>query len=214
MKKTYPQGNKELLSMMEKRAVNIERAESIIASLEDVNAPIMDMYGCSTTYLCEAVRNICVDAVRLLLRYGADPNANPPDLDYDCALWELAFISPEDNTPDAYSAAYEIAKLLFSAGAKPTLLIEGEVESLYDHVVYSLYNYEVIEGQMPYYLALYKLMIAYGTEDGNVYSLPKLEAKIDLSRIDDYQIRLFRSDDGYHVEGHMYDPKGNDIGRL
>ena len=30
MKKTYPQGNKELLSMMEKRAVNIERAVSII----------------------------------------------------------------------------------------------------------------------------------------------------------------------------------------
>ena len=140
MKKTYPQGNKELLSMMEKRAVNIERAESIIASLEDVNAPIMDMYGCSTTYLCEAVRNICIDAVRLLLRYGADPNANPPDLDYDCALWELAFISPEDNTPDAYSAAYEIAKLLFSAGAKPTLLIEGDtfgcgkLQSLFWHV--------------------------------------------------------------------------------
>lgn len=63
-------------------------------------------------------------------------------------------------------------------------------------------------------MGFYKLLIAYGGGTDTGYGKPELSVPIDVSRIDEYRIRFYACDDGYHVGGRMIDPDGNDIGEL
>ena len=207
--KIYKPGNWELLTMIAGKSFDTKRASELIRDIPDIDQPIIDLDGYSTTYLFRAQESNNLEAVRFLLTHGADPNFNDPDLFDNCALWDLCF--PAEDEKDA-PVRYEIAKLFFEYGADPDMLLEGE--SLYDHVLYEVYN-EMGSSSWLYTCDFYKLLIAWN--DGKkhkMYPKPVLTKQIDKCRIDEYEIRLFLCDDGYHIEGHMFDPEGNDIGVL
>ena len=104
----YPPGNKTILQMIDSGTFDAALAEALLNGA-DLNAPICDLSGYSTTYLYEAVSNNNLQAVAFLLEHGADPNLNIPELIGDCALWQLQFL---DNGQD-WQTRHEISKLFF-----------------------------------------------------------------------------------------------------
>ena len=125
----YPTGNKTVLQMIDSGTFDAALAEVLLNGV-DLNAPICDLSGYSTTYLYEAVSNNNLQAVAFLLEHGADPNLNIPELIGDCALWQLQFLDIGQD----WQTRYEISKLFFQYGANPN--IKCDRESLYDDVVW------------------------------------------------------------------------------
>lgn len=212
MEDTYPQGDIELLTMIASGNIDLERANSIIMSISDIDAPILSLDGYSTTYLYEAQRYCSVDAVRLLLQKGADPNYCNLDLISDCALWDLQYADPETFGAGAYETKYEIAKLFFAFGANPNLLVEGE--TLFDFITFEVYNGDSCGRELRFLIDLYKLLILYGGGSDSGYPKPELAEDIDMRRIDDYSVKLLPCDDGYHIMGFLLSPEGKEIGQL
>ena len=211
MKNTYPQGDIELLAMFAGGNVDSERASTILSTISDINAPILDLNGYSTTYLYEAQSSCSVDAVRLLLQMGADPNYCNLNLISSCALWDLQYADPETYGAGAYKAKYEIAKLFFAFGANPNISVEGE--TLFDFITFKVYDGDYHGQELRFLVDLYKLLIIYGG-GGSCYPKPELTEAIDMGRIDDYTVELLLCDDGYHITGYLLNPEGIRIGHL
>jgi len=187
----YAPGDPELLGLFETEPFDLERAREIVSGIKDINAPVLDACGYSTTYLYEAQAANNVQAVELLLEMGADPNYYNPDIDGDCPLWDLQYFSDgrdEDIKKKEVEARYQIAKLFFQHGADPDLTRGSE--SLYDYVGFKLFEGNEDELDLELLKNLYKLLIAYGGGTAEGYERIKLSAPIDLKRIDDYTVTL------------------------
>ncbi len=175
----------------------------------DLNAPICDLSGYSTTYLYGAVSNNNLQAVAFLLEHGADPNLNIPELIGDCALWQLQYLDARQD----WQTRYEICKLFFQHGADPNIKYDGE--TLYDYIVFKIYNDTATdENDWENILHLYKLLVIYGggSEDG-AYGKPALKS-IDLNKADEYEVRFSKHEDGYHITGVLVDGDGKNVGKL
>ena len=171
--------------------------------------PICDLNDYSTTYLHEAVCANNLPAVKYLLERGADPNLYNPELICDCALWDLQYLYPDQDL----ETRYEISKLFFKYGANPNIKCEGE--TLYDYVVYIIYNDPPDDdNEWENLRNLYKLLVLYGggSETG-VYGKPHLK-DVDPNKADEYSIMLMRHEDGYHIVGKLIDDGGNVVGDL
>lgn len=208
MDKQYPTGNPELLQLLRKVPFPKHRAKHLLQSIPDLNEPIMDLNGCSTTYLYEAQSYNNLEAVRLLLDGGADPNYENLDLVNDCALWDLQYIW---NDEDGAQIRYEIAKRFFEHGANPNLISEDEC--LYDWVMDSVFN-EMGEYGWECRRDFLKLLVIYGGGGKGCYPKPEISVSIDKSRIDEYSIQSARNPDGYHIDGWLVDPDGNRIAKI
>ena len=205
-KKTYPQGNTELLSMFKSKTFDKDAALRCMQSIMDINQPILDLDGYSSTYLYEAESNNNVEAVRFLLKNGADPNANHDSL----TLWDLQYAADD---PAQNSSRYEIAKLFFEHGADPDIECE-DGETLFDYVFYKVFN-DAHDSEWNYLCQFFMLLIAYGGGGGTShYPKPQLTEPIAKTRINEYELKLFLCEDGYHLEGHIFNPDGIDIGCL
>lgn len=203
--KIYRQGNKGLLTMIAGEVFDRERATQILKEIPDLNEPILDLGGYPSTYLFEAQSCNHVEAVKFLLEKGADPNYCNLQLGYCCcALDDLHFLWEEMS--DQVEERLEIARLFFEYGGDPNLYIE--LESLYDHVRWEVFN-EDVPHDRAYLHRFFLLLLAYGGGKNRQFS-----QAIDRSRIDEYRLKLFLCEDGYHLEGHLFDPGGNDIGTV
>lgn len=111
MNREYPQGNTEFLMQIKQRPFNTTRAAELLPEIGDVNTPILDDAGYSTTYLHEAESENNLEAVRLLLEQGADPNYCNDNLTRFCALFDLQFCADDERDNPV---RYEIAKLFFN----------------------------------------------------------------------------------------------------
>ena len=208
----YPDGNLEFLAMIQKGEFNEQRAKVLLAET-DLNLPInnpLDGYSYSTTYLFEAVAANNLPAVSFLLENGADPNLNNPELIRDCALWQLQYL---DDGQD-WETRYEIAKLFFAHGANPNMIVDGE--TLYDYIRFKVYNDPPYDkNDWENLRQLYKLIVIYG---GGGKALgrerPELKEEIDLNKIDEYTVRLYLCEDGYHIMGVLLDGDENEVGLL
>lgn len=202
MDKAYLPGNRAFLKLLKKKTFPIRKAKWLLRIIPDLNVPILNLNGCSTTYLYEAQSYNNLEAVRLLLDNGADPNYENLDLINDCALWDLQYLwDGEDGT----SIRYEIAKLFFEYGADPNIISEDE--SLYDWVVNAVFN-EMGEYGWAFRRDFLKLLVIYGGGGKGCYPKPDISAPIDKSRIDEYSIQFTRNPDGYHIDGWLVDPDG------
>lgn len=186
----------------------------MLEDIPDINQPILNENGDSTTYLYEAQEANAVEAVRLLLERGADPNHRNLNVLYDCPLWGLQYW-PDDEADDG--KRFEIAKLFFEYGANPNLINDGD--HLFEYVAYRVYEDDWIgidgaefERRWKYLCNFYKLLIAYG--GGDRYYKPELSEEIQLDRLEDYEVIVRTCEDGYHVQGILLDPEGNEIGLL
>ena len=208
--KEYPTGNPEFLEMIQGRKFDAQRAKEIMAGV-DFNLPV-SVSSYSTTYLYEAMSENNLPAVAFLLDNGADPNFNDPDLVMDCALWDLQYLDVGQD----WQTRYEIAKLFFKYGADPNLKCDGE--TLYDYILFKVYEDDPNDdNDWENLLHLYKLLILYGGggEASQHYSgRPELTASIDMSKIDEYDVRLHICEDGYHIAGHLVDGEENEVGIL
>ena len=210
-KEIYPVGNVELLSMFESKTFDTTRASQLLSEIADLNSPISDLKGYSTTYLYEAETYNNVEAVRFLLENGANPNLDYIELINGCALTDLHFLW-EEMTEEA-EQRLSIAKLFFDFGGDPNL--NYEFETLYDHVLWEIFNDSITPHNWEYLKRFFILLIAYGggCKDSR-YGKPVLRETIDKSCINQYDFKLFKCEDGYHLEGHLFDPNGNDIGTV
>ena len=207
----YEKGNAELLLMFKSKTFDCAIASSIIAGIPDLNQPILDLSGYSTTYLFEAESYNNVEAVRFLLENGANPNIDVPDALNDCPLNDLHFLWQEMG--DEAEQRLEIAKLFFEFGADPNLLYDWE--TLYDHVLWEVFNDDITPHDWKYIKQFFLILVAYGGGGKSSYSdPPKLTEEIDKTRLNQYDFKLFVCEDGYHLEGHIFNPDGVDIGTV
>ena len=209
--KNYEKGNAELLLMFKSKTFDRAIASSIIAGIPDINQPILNLSGYSTTYLFEAESYNNVEAVRFLLENGADPNIDVPDAINDCPLFDLHFLW--DEISDEIAQRLEIVKLFFEFGADPNLDCDGEI--LYDHVLWEVFNDDITPHDWKYIKQFFLILVAYGGGGKSSYSdPPKLTEEIDKTRLKQYDFKLFVCEDGYHLEGHIFNPDGVDIGTV
>ena len=209
MDKQYPPGNPALLRLLQKVPFPKYRAKWLLRRIPDLNEPILDLNGYSTTYLHEAVTGNNLEAVRLLLDHGADPNYENIDLIQDCALWDLQYVW--DDNGDTSPVRLEIAKLFFEYGADPNLVSENEC--LYDWVLFEVFN-SPHEFGWEHRCDFLKLLIIYGGGGRGCYPKPEISAPIDKTRIDEYTLQFSRNPDGYHIDGWLVDPDGNRIAKV
>ena len=207
----YIKGNIDLLTMIESKAFDQAKALHIIEDISDLNQPILNLDGYSTTYLFEAQESNNVEAVRFLLEHGADPNLDIPELLNDCPLYDLHFLWQE--MEDYVQQRLEIAKLFFEFGADPNLPYDGE--TLYDHVLWEVFNDSITPHDWEYIKRFFILLIAYGGGGQQKYSQkPHILEPIDKDRISEYDFMLILCHDRYHLEGHLINPDGIDIGTV
>ncbi len=204
----------ELFELVTTRPFNAERAAIVVQGIPNVDEMITDKKGYSVTLLGEAVDYNNLEAVRFLFKHGADPNYVSEE--FDCPFANLMF-GPDDDTPEENEIRYKIAKLFMQYGADPNLVVEGE--TVYDYVVYEVYNHPE-SSSWEYRVDFYKLLVLYGggghvyKNGAHGYGKPELSESIDYSRADDYRVWLYQCEDGYHIEGHLLNPDGEDIGIL
>lgn len=210
-KYNYPKGNEELLTMIQTNSFNPQRAKQIITEIPDLDQPILDFNNSPTNYLIEASKyNNNIEAVKFLLENGADPNYCNDDLFY-IALNDLHFLWEE--IEEQSDQRLEITKLFFEFGGDPNLIVDGE--TLYDHVCWELFNDSITPHQWEYLSKFFLILIAYGGGGGICnYPKPQLTEPIDKTQIDRYTFRLFECADKYHLEGHIFNPDGIDIGKV
>lgn len=207
----YEKGNAELLLMFKSKTFDRAIASSIIAGIPDINQPILNLSGYSTTYLFEAESYNNVEAVRFLLENGADPNIDVPDAINDCPLFDLHFLW--DEMSDEIAQRLEIVKLFFEFGADPNLDCDGE--TLYDHVLWEVFNDDITPHNWEYLERFFLILVAYGGGGKPSYTCaPKLTEEIDKTRLDEYDLLLFPCEDRYHLIGHIFNPDGEDIGTV
>lgn len=204
----YKKGNMTILQMIRNASFDEAVADELLSGA-DLNEPICNENGFSTTYLYEAVSANNLQAVKYLLEHGADPNFNNLDLTCDCPLWMLQYIEKGQLVKERY----EIEKLFFKHGANPNLIYEDE--GLYDYVLYKIYNDSPgSQSDWENLIQFYKLLVLFGgggLEHG--YAKPDIDG-IDASKADDYHIELFKCDDGYHLGGHLVDKDGAVLAEL
>ena len=202
-------GNVELLTMFRSKSFDRVHAARIIQTIPDLNQPILDLNGYSSTYLFEAQTYNNVDAVRFLLENGSDPNLCNMDLLSWCALYDLHFLWLE--MEEEADQRLEIAKLFLAFGGDPNLLIEGE--TLYDHVFWEVYNIKNVPHDEEYLFRFFILLLAYGGGGGkSTFKKPNLTEPIDISRINEYTVSFSLCADSHYIEGHLHNPMGIDIG--
>lgn len=207
----YGKGNPELLTMFKSKVFDYAAARDIIADIPNLNEPILDLNGYSTTYLYEAEENNNIEAVRFLLENGADPNLDIPELISDCPLFDLHFLWGEMQGEE--QQRLEIVRLFFEFGANPDILCEGE--TLYDHVLREVFNDSITPHDWKYIKKFFIFLVAYGGgKEPSRYGPPDLTEPIDKNRICEYDFKLVPCEDGYHLEGHMIAPDGRDIGTV
>lgn len=212
-KEKYLPGNVELLTMFQSKSFDKVAATTLLVDIADLNQPILDLNGYETTYLFEAETYNNVEAVRFLLENGADPNYNNLDLINGCALVDLHFLWEE--MQEEATQRLEIAKLFFEYGGNPDLWYE--TETLYDHVLWEVFMIEHTPHRFyrEYFFRFFTLLIAYGGGQGKSNNMkPQLTELIDKNRIDKYEFKLFKCEDGYHLEGHLFNPDGVHIGTI
>lgn len=198
----------EALKLVTTRSFDINRANVVIEGITDPDQTIVaGEFDYHSTLMREAVRCNNLEAVLFLLEHGSDPNYISEDC--DSPLFDLQY-GPYNEPPEEDEIRYKIAKLFFEHGADPNLLVEGE--TIYDQVTFDIFN-EPDLLNWDYSIKFYKLLVLYGG-GGHTYGKPEFSEPIDFSRVDDYQIRLQQHEDGYHVEGHLLNPDGKDIGIL
>ena len=188
----YPAGNEQILKSINDGSFDEQDALQVLNGV-DLNEPICDLNGNSTTYLYEAVSANNLPAVSFLLEHGADPNLNKPELICDCPLWELQYIEDDQD----WRTRYEIAKMFFLYGADPNL--ESEGETLYDYIVYKVYNDPPIDDNDWENLRhFYELLVAYGGGGGDRHYPKHQLTGANPDRIDDCDIELPMHDDNNH----------------
>lgn len=207
----YGKGNHKLLTMFKSKYFDYAVAQEIITEILNLNDPILDLNGYSTTYLYEAEENNNIEAVRFLLKNGADPNLYIPKLISDCPLYDLHFLWEEMQEEE--QQRLEIVRLFFEFGANPDILYEEE--TLYDHVLWEVFNDSITPHDWNYIKKFFIFLVAYGGgKEPSRYGLPNLTEPIDKNRIYEYDFRLVPCEDGYHLDGHIIAPDGRDIGTV
>ena len=107
----------------------------------------------------------------------------------------------------------EIVRLFFEFGADPDILYEDE--TLYDHVLWEVFNDSMTPHDWEYIKKFFIFLIAYGGgKEPSCYKCPNLIEPIDRTRIYEYDFVLVRYEDGWHLEGHVIAPDGKDIGTV
>ena len=208
MDKQYPPGNPALLRLFQKFPFPKWRARWLLRKIQNLNEPILDLNGISTTYLYEAQSYNNLEAVRLLLENGADPNYTNEDLVCNCALWDLQYICDVER---GERIRYEIAKLFFEYGADPNIISDDE--PLFDWVVDAVF-FDMGEDGWTSRKDFLKLLAIYGGGGKGCYDRPVFSEPVDKSRIDEYSIQFSRCKDGYHMEGWLVNPEGKQIAQL
>ena len=204
----YPPGNRELLTLLERKPFDRKAASLAIKDIADINQPILDNSGHPTTYLFAAQSFNNVDGVRFLFENGADPNFNDDSLSDDCPLYDLHFLFFE--MENEAQERLEIVSLFFEYGADPNLIVDGE--TIYDHVIWEVFDPDAVHGE-EYLLSYFKRLLAYGGGGKPSSSRkPKFTEPIDTTRIDEYQIQFVKQPGSNHEVGHLLNPDGIDIG--
>ena len=211
--KPYKKGNETVLEMIRQARFDESTADACLSGV-DLNEPICVEYSVSagkfdvsTTYLVEAVQANNLPAVRYLLAHGADPNYNNPALDEACPLWELQYLWEEDQSVED---RFEIEKLFFKHGADPNIVCDRE--SLYEYIGFKVFEDDpVSEADWENLLRFYMLLVIYGGGAGRPgYKKPA----IDVDRIDDYRIELFKNSKGRFAGGYIVDRDGTVLAAL
>ena len=207
----YSKGNPELLTMFKNKVFDYAVAREIIADIPDINEPILGLDGYPTTYLYEASESNNIEAVRFLFENGANANLDISDLINSCPLIDLHFLWEE--MQDEEQQRFEIVGLFFEFGANPDILYEHE--TLYDHVLWEVFNDDYTPHDWKYIKKFFIFLVAYGGgKEPSRYGLPNLTEPIDKNRIYEYDFKLVPCEDGYHLEGHIIAPDGRDIGTV
>lgn len=198
---------------MKKRLLELCRTEKgkteEIEKLIKMGIPLNEILGkeigedYETTYLITAAEEGNIDAVRVLLENGADPNFST---EYENALSELLYTDVD------YAVKIDIVELLLRYGANPIDDEDGKEVPLLDWVCFKFFNdLPDTEEEIEYLRRYFLLLIIYGGKTR--YCSPVIYRPFDLENTKQYQLYLAETDDGYYY-GLIYDDENNLMARV
>ncbi len=140
-------------------------------------------YNSKTTLLEEAANNSNLKMATLLLQNGADPDKifNKEE----CTLWNLQYDDGE--TDEENEQRLKIAQLLLEYGADPVINPEHNGESLFEWVLYAIFN-DSLDDLWDYRSRFFILLVAYGGKTS--YCEPEIIKDFDKSDMSQYYFCL------------------------
>lgn len=182
-----------MIRILEKMCADNNFDESIALELikqVDVNDEFeYSHYGLKTTLLEKAASNSNLKMTILLLNNGADPNKifNKEE----CTLWNLQYNDGE--TVEENEQRLKIAQLLLERGANPNIIPEKNGESLFEWVLYTIFN-DSIDDLWGYRSRFFILLVAYGGK--TTYCEPEVIKDFDKSDMRQYYFCLMPEANG------------------
>ena len=134
--------------------------------------------------------NYVVDAIRLLLEFGLDPNIIVND---DNVMWNAMWI-------DAPNVAASVMRLLLENGGNPNHLIPAEHETLFEYIAFKV-SYDEYTHEYFHTVQCWLLLMAYGAcwRDGNIPITMLGEKTVDIFKdfeLYDYEIEPLPQEPG------------------
>jgi len=131
--------------------------------------------------------NFIIDAIKLLLKYGLDPN---DIVDDENVLWQTVWI-------DAPNVAASLMKLLLENGADPNHFIPAESETLFGSIATDL-SYDISENGYTYrhFVQCWLLLAGYGGcfKDGET----------PITMLDKNSVEIFKDFEAYYYEIELF----------
>lgn len=146
-------------------------------------------FDLETTLLEEAASNSNLKMATLLLNNGADPNKIFDK--EECTLWNLQYNDGE--TAEENEQRLKIAQLLLEHGANPNIIPEKNGESLFEWVLYTIFN-DSIDELWEYRSRFFILLVAYGGKTS--YCEPEIIKDFDKSDMRQYYFCLIPEENG------------------
>ena len=189
----------EIKSLFERVPNDFEKIEKLLSSREltkeelaEIAISAVDNCFCEYQTACnpeykdfnveDMHSNSIVDGIRLLIKFGLDPNVI---IDDDSVMWNTMYI-------DAPGIAASVLKLLLENGGNPNHYMPSEKETIFDYIDFKV-SYDEYTHEFFHTVQYWWLLMAYGACWQN-------NGKIPITMLGNNSVEIFKNYELYDYE--------------